>query len=292
LSEEVVNLIAQKFIQRSDVKAFQHADGSWHPERTKITRANLEDHLSGKRTMGHYLLDADSNCKLFAFDVDLEVHGWLPTLPKPGTNEPGADPWNVSDEEVQKYLDSFTECGPDNPQRGQADMGTPGPRAAWQDRSHIGRFWMKFQFHTIAHLLGRAIEKELEIPWAATYSGAKGIHVYGFTGKMHASDVREAAMIALDSLEMFEPLKGANFFCTKDQRPTEGYPNLSIETFPKQSSLEGKDLGNLMRLPLGRNLKSPDPTFFLDMTTSMADLKPVDPVYALTGNPWLKPSEF
>jgi len=280
LSEEVVNLIAQRFIQRSDVKAFQHADGSWHPERTKITRANLEDHVAGKRTMGHYLLDKDSNCKLFAFDIDLEKVGWLPTLPKPGTNQPGADPWNVSDEEMQKYFDSFAECGPDVPK---------GPREAWKDRSHIGRFWMKFQFHTIAHLIGAAIEKELEIPWAAAYSGAKGVHVYGFTGKMDAGSVREAGLIVLDSMDMFEPLRGQNFFRTKNQDPTDGYPNLSIETFPKQSSLDGKDLGNLMRLPLGRNLKSSDPTFFIDMTAPMAELKPVDPVYALTGNPWLSP---
>jgi hypothetical protein len=63
--------------------------------------------------------------------------------------------------------------------------------------------------------------------------------------------------------------------------------------FPKQDSLAGKDLGNLMRLPLGRNLKNPkDPTFFIDMTTPMGVMSPIDPVYALTTEtPWKKPNE-
>jgi len=38
-----------------------------------------------------------------------------------------------------------------------------------------------------------------------------------------------------------------------------------------------------MGLPLGKNRKAPkEPKFFIDMTTPMADFRPVDPVKALT----------
>lgn len=55
-----------------------------------------------------------------------------------------------------------------------------------------------------------------------------------------------------------------------------------METFPKQSSMEGKKYGNLMRLPLGVNRKNPsDPCFFVDRTKAYSRLDPVDPLIAL-----------
>jgi len=47
-----------------------------------------------------------------------------------------------------------------------------------------------------------------------------------------------------------------------------------------------------MRIPLGKNLKSTDPTFFIDMTSPLADMVPVDPAWALTtDNPWKRPGD-
>ena len=69
-----------------------------------------------------------------------------------------------------------------------------------------------------------------------------------------------------------------------------GYPNFDLEVYPKQDSLADKDLGNLLRLPLGRNLKNPaDPTFFLDLTTPPGVMVPHgNPVQLLeTGDPYL-----
>lgn len=248
MSNEVANLLAKKFIARPDVKARQY-DGGYVPVEDKNgnrfpwTRQDLLDHLDGKTTYGHYLLSQDSECKLFVFDVDLEKQG-------------------VWEEVIDDDHQTFHPFD---------------PRAAWQDRSHPGRPFMKRQFREIAHRLGKAIETELEIPWAAAYSGGKGIHVYGFTGLMPAADVRDGALLVLENLTSVQPLRGANFFTDTD------FPNMSIEVFPKQSSLDGKDLGNLCRLPLGRNLKNPkDPTFFLDMTSAMNEMRPLDPVYALT----------
>lgn len=271
-NDEVANLIASRFIARPDVKAVQFADGSWAPhtdtgkrdgKRLPWKRQDLIAHLACERTYGHYLLSGDSNCKLFAFDVDLEKAGQVPIRL--------ADPFASDEERLAWEEGGWIEC---NDLRGE-----------WQTRQSLLRPWMKTQFKEIAHKLLRGIYENLGLPCAAAYSGGKGIHVYGFTGLIPARDARDGALIVLEALGL-TPTRGENFFKHPD------YANLSVEVFPKQSSLDGKDLGNLMRLPLGRNLKSKDPTFFIDMTTEMATMAPVDPIWALTAtNPWTRPGE-
>ena len=273
VSDEIANLIAKKFIARSDVKAVQFKNGAWSPHqefnpesrkydgpRIKWRRQDLLAHINGEATYGHYLLDTDNTCKLFAFDIDLQKSGFLP------------------------FAENWTDF------REVEDL-----RAAWLDRSHPARDWMKFQFKTTAHKLMAFVSEELGLQTAAAYSGAKGVHVYGFMGdgdKLDATKVHEAAILAMRQIGEFEPLRGEHFFKHKNMNPEDGFPNLSIEVFPKQGSLDGKDLGNLMRLPLGRNLKSSDPTFFLDMTTALSDFKPVDPVWALTTDyPFMRSSD-
>jgi hypothetical protein len=136
----------------------------------------------------------------------------------------------------------------------------------------------------MAGLLAATIHNELQIPVAAYYSGSKGVHVYGFTGLVDAWEAREGARIVLESMSCWEPLRGINFFQHKDKHPFEGYPNISVEIFPKQDTMTDKSgLGNLMRAPMGRNIKNPkDPTFFLDLRSPLNELRPVDPVWALT----------
>ena len=257
VSTELVNLISRKFIARPDVKAMQTGNG-YMPDGRYVdgkcveyfpwSRNALEDHLLKKKTYGHYMLSRDSQVKLFALDIDLEKEGcWDVDFARPDAVE--GDPFRY---------ENFN------------------PREAWLDRAHPSRPFVKYQFHELAHRIGKTIEKELDIPWAVAYSGGKGLHVYGFTELVDAAEARDGAHIVLDSLN-FTPTRGDNFFKHND------YLNFSVELFPKQPSLEGKDLGNLMRLPLGRNLKAPkEPTFFVDMTAPMGELKPVDPVYALT----------
>lgn len=280
----LADLIAKKFIQRTDVKAAQRPDGSYVPwevdahgsycpahrggQREPWKRDDLNAHLDGAKSFGHYLLGTDGKCKLFAFDIDLEKTGYLPTRP--------LDPW-FSDEELLDYEASFDPCN---------------PREAWRNRRHPGRSFMKYQFKLIAHQLMAAVRTELDLPTACAYSGAKGVHVYAFTGPISASDAFDGAMIVIDSLGCFEPKRGNVFFQHKDHTPVHGFPNLSIEVFPKQRTLEGKDLGNLMRLPLGRNLKTNDPTFFVDMTSPLGEMQSVDPLFALTtSDPFARPSE-
>lgn len=266
----LADLFASKFIARPDVKAIQNTDGSWMPHeigpkgnKTHIpwSRDDLIAHLDSRRSFGHYLLGQDDNVKLFAFDIDLE-----------------------KDDEAKGIRGTYFPFGP-NEEPGE--LAYADARQAWKDRAHPGRNWYKYQFKMLASKLARYIDEELGLPVAVTYSGGKGVHVYGFTGRIPARDARDGARIVLDTLGGWKASRGDNFFQSENRDPFNGYPNLSIEVFPKQDSLGGKDLGNLMRLPLGRNLKSPDPTFFVDLRTPMGVMAPVDPIWALTtASPW------
>lgn len=282
MSEDLALVIAKRFIQRRDVKAQQFSSGGYTPVtdngqtdgvRLPFMMEDITAHLAGTKTYGHYLLDTDNKCKLFAFDIDLRKNdknftGHWPELP----DLTGVDP--VLDNDEWKKLVKLHEFD---------------PREAWRDRSHPARNWTKFQMRMLTTTLARTIKDLLDIPVATAYTGNKGVHVYGFTGSVSASDAREAADIVLAQLGCFESSKGAHFFQYTDQDPLDGYPNFEIEVFPKQTNLAGKDLGNLMRLPLGVNRKSPqDPTFFIDERLAMGELRPhTDPVKLLqSGNPW------
>ena len=266
MSDDIATLLAKKFIARQDVKAVQRSDGAWNPHTTdgrkdsprkKWTMGDLRAHVAGEQTFGHYMLSTDSKCKLMAFDIDLEK------------NNPANDP-----EFVGTWVDDAGQ------------LHAFDAREAWLDRRHPARSYLKIQLMTMAHALASTIRTELDIPVAAAYSGGKGVHVYGFTGPIDAADVREGARIVLELFERdLEPTRGENFYRTTNRNEDlfDGLRNLTIEVFPKQDTLDGKDLGNLMRLPLGKNLKNPnDPTFFIDLNGDWTMMPRLDAVTALT----------
>jgi hypothetical protein len=266
----LADLLAQKFISRRDVKAIQMPDGAWRPhtadgrtdgQRLPWKRTDLRRHLAGEVTYGHYLLGTDDTCKLFAFDIDLEK------------NNPNNDP---------DFIGSWVDTS--------GQVHAFDAREAWLDRRHPSREFQKIHLMMMGYALASTIATELELPTAMAYSGGKGIHVYGFTGPMPAKDVRDGARIVLDQFQHeLEPTKGENFYRTTNRHDdlTDGLRNMTIEVFPKQDSLGGKDLGNLMRLPLGKNLKNPkDPTFFIDPDGDWTKMPPIDPMTALNRT-WL-----
>lgn len=257
MSDALAKLYAAKFISRPDVKAIQRSDGSYNPVRSPFTKLDLVNHISGTKTYGHYTVGQDDTTKLFAFDIDFEVEGQIPTYE-----------WKPEEEPVM----------------------VPGrPRDEWRKRSSPLRPFMKYGLRYISQTLARAAFDVLELPVAIAYSGCKGLHVYCFLPKgTSAHDAREGARLCLKEAGQggggFEQSRGNNFFKHTDPE----FQMLSVEVFPKQDSMADKDLGNLMRLPLGRNLKSKDPTFFVDCHAPMNQLVPAgDPLALLeSGNPW------
>jgi len=282
--KEIAKLFAKNFIARPDVRATQRADGAYQPavDRTADGTAvitpdsgfgmkHLLAHINSDATYGHYLLNKDDQCKLFVFDIDLD---------KPDPQHP----------ETYEQLVLPVDCDSDGVYK---NFFPTNPREDWLNRSlGLQRQYLKTQMRMLAEKLASAVSRELEIPVAATYTGNKGVHVYGFTGLMPAKDVRDGAQMILDNLGCFAPSRGNNFFKHKIVNAHNGtideelsYQCMTVEVFPKQVALEKKGFGNLCRLPLGRNLKNPlDPTFFLDFRTNYGSqaLTPRDALDALT----------
>jgi hypothetical protein len=256
------NLLASKFIARPGIRARQLANGEWRPERdNKFDRASLAAHLTKQVTYGHYMMNTDDKVKLFALDLDLKTTGRLPAR----TGITGQ--WS--------------------------NYQAENPREHWMSRAKgPARDMLKYQMKLLAHELARVVQKELDIPVAVAYSGSKGLHVYGFTGLISGQLAREGALAVLDATDRWEIVRGKNFFGTKERNadlsPDQTFEQFEVEVYPKQETLADKDLGNLMRLPLGVNLKSPkDPTFFVDMRTPMTDLSPRNAIESLTtDDPW------
>lgn len=276
----LAKLLAKKYIARPDIRAVQHADGSYEPQRPskdpqrpnryreqlQFDMESLLAHLRGSQTYGHYMVASDDTVKLFAFDLDLVAK----PVPMP---------------RAQTHESVFT------------DFEDKDPREHWMSRRPgPGRNFLKYQMRCAAEQLAVTVFRELEIPVAVSYSGSKGLHVYGFTGPTTAQNAREAMRIVLDSMKESNPIgywdlsRGKNVYSyqPRDSNTDRTLQVLTLETYPKQDSLENKDLGNLMRLPLGKHLRSPkDPTFFVDLRAPLTELAPMDPVEALTTtDPW------
>lgn len=268
---ELTRLLGTKFVARKDVKAVQHNNGAWTPDRTPFTMQDFEAHFAGSKTLGHYMVDPDDNCKLFAFDIDLVKHGQN----CPAKQDPH--------ERCEGCFVTFPQLAPDESSIHEVDDPfSVNVRQAWLTPSHPAIPTLTIQLRCLAEGLALCVDRifDHQISVAIADSGGKGLHVYAFTGMVPAETARSFALAVLDQLG-FEATRGNNFF-RKD-----GYPTLDVELFPKQGSLEGKDLGNLMRLPLGLNRKSNRWSTFLTCKSGYDRLVTTDPFNVLNGDsPW------
>lgn len=258
----LIKLLGSRLISRKNVKAIEGKDGAWRPatdtgkadgKRLPFTMDDFNRHLVGDLTLGHYVLGTDDTCKFFLFDIDVDKEGYYLDM-------------SETDGVADQIMEGGVNCN---------------PREAWNDPTHPGHEYFRHQVYALALGLGHMIDKTLGIPVAITDSGGKGCHVYGLCGTRPAAAVRDLALGALNHHELFAPSRGENFFKHKFS-----YENITIEVFPKQSSLEGKDLGNLVRLPLGVNRRTGQRSRFLRIR-GLDGVIEMDPIRALEGDaPW------
>ena len=271
--------IAKTFIARRDVKAIQSRTGAYMPvvtdsrdpqsERLPWSMGDLMAHVDGTKTFGHYLLSKDSTCKVFCFDIDLEQHV--------ANEDKRPVKWVVLDPRDHETLIEREGNARDfwRPERmwqwctvclkgWYTDFAEA--RCVDQDHEHtieVGgnpdTLALTSLLQQTAFGLAAKVTELLEIPVAVSYSGNKGLHVYGLVGEQPAADVRMAANLIIGASDHYVPARGNVFF--RDARPE--FDPISIEVFPKQDALDGKDLGNLIRLPLGINRKSGNRGYFL-----------------------------
>lgn len=151
------------------------------------------------------------------------------------------------------------------------------PRQAWLEEGHPARAELTISLRCLGEALLLRTHALLEMPVALAYSGGKGVHVYAFLDPMPASDARIIANEILDSyVGQFRAIRGDSFF-----EHATSYRNVSLELFPKQDDLAGKDLGNLMRLPLGVNRKTGQAGFFIDINQGYDKMVADDPALVL-----------
>jgi hypothetical protein len=265
---DLVRLLGTRFIERRDVKAVMgdpHVEKGgkplhWQPVREPFTMKDFEDHLSGRRTFGHYMVSPEGNVKLFAYDIDLREN----KPPVPERDDPGFEGSYItedSDEGIKMPCD---------------------PRKAWLEEDHPAKWFLTQQLRCLAEALAIAVHDRLGIEVAIASSGGKGLHVYGFTGSVQATFAREAALGIIQALGSFEAFRGESFFMHKSE-----FQNLTVEVFPKQTTLDGKDLGNLMKLPLGVHRDTGRRGEFITAKAPYTELRTMDPKAALGGElPW------
>lgn len=275
--KKIARLFAGKMIARSDVKAIQKSDGSYAPRREAFTMQDIVDHINGKQTYGHYLLNPVNGeflTKLIVFDIDLTKKGknqnviddcWLPT--------------SYTDGVYGDFVD-VASC-----------------RDIWRARAssdveRLQRGFMSFQLRMMAEKLMRAVSDHLQVPTTMAYTGSKGVHVYAFTGLVTAEIARAGQEVVMDKLGCFEKKRGNNFYVHKNtgSGPEADFAQMEIEVYPKQESMSEGGFGNLVRLPLGKNMHNPShPTFFMDARGSIGakSIHERDAIDALThDNPW------
>lgn len=279
LNTKSVKLLGEKFISRKDVKARQAPDGAWMPVRKDSHDASSEYapwtlmdfkmHLSGEATYGHYLLDTDNNCKLFAFDLDVRAS---------------------RDGNEHTEPESFHYAGPSGEQM------EFNPREVWvnRDTEHPTYERISRQLRGLAESLALAIDRifEGEVGVAVCDTGGKGLHIYGFTGLQPASVARQAAHYVLETLGhgVFVPSRGSNFYRYINPEVPDAYDCVEIEVFPKQDELTDGGLGNLMALPCGVNKRTGRNRPFVTFRGTGAgsgEWTPIDQIVALEGGkPW------
>lgn len=276
MSRELEDSLARTFVERHDVKARQYQDGAYRPvthngridgDRLPWCRADFTEHIAGERSFGHYMVSKEGKAKLFAFDIDLE---------QPSAHTGKTCHW-IGINEDGSWMDMEPrECN---------------PREAWHHPKApdgLIRF-LRTELVGTATEIVMMLQKLLpDLPVAVSYSGNKGLHVYGLTGSHDAAELRTVAKEVLSSTGRYEPIRGDNFYAPIGKDLKVHNTNVSIEVFPKQANLDGKDLGNLMRLPLGVNTKSGKRAHFISLSNAIdAPFKEIDPMVALEGNPWI-----
>ena len=156
------------------------------------------------------------------------------------------------------------------------------PRTEFADPNSPYREGLVGQLMILGEELARVTHRIADVPVAISFSGNKGIHITAFTGSEPAADVRALGQGIAEYVGLV-PLRGVNFFAHPNEEMS-----VEVEVFPKQDSLDGKDLGNLVRLPLGANRKSGRDSMFVSVGGDKRGMfQKMDPIAALTGTlPW------
>ncbi|USH45005.1 hypothetical protein SEA_CAMERICO_8 [Gordonia phage Camerico] len=279
--------LSRLLIARPDVLAEQSRSGAYRPVHAENCRCEtcvrggtdapiyapwdrprLQDHLAGKRTYGHYVL-RENVAKFFCFDIDLKTKANITAFPSFDNA-----PENLNASQFDQWLGENSRTFETQ------------PREIWYQSGGTDA-WIEWQLRTVAELFKFQIEATLGIKTLCSFSGSKGVHVYGFPQPGQAVDaqyLRDCGLYVINNMgHYWRPKNKNNVVFIGQNDPTIGM--FEVELFPKQSSVpEGGGFGNLVRMELGINRKNGSRGFILDTSsnTPVAKLVPeINPLRVL-----------
>lgn len=246
--DDLAGLLARHFIQRRDVKAQQSRDGAiYHPVREKVG-------------------DEYRNLPFKMDDLRAHLCG-----------ERTFGHYLVSPDNKCKLFAFDLDLIPAK----RVGVKVPGdPREVWLT-DHPWSSHLTLALRTLAEGIATRTKRLFGVPTCIAFSGNKGLHVYALTGTVDAAWARRMARKVIESFGCFELARGDNFW-RHAYPPSLSIKSIEIEVYPKQDNLNGKDFGNLMRLPLGIHRKTGRRSFFLALTEERDALVEDDPVLAIT----------
>lgn len=239
---EAAALMGKLFINRPERKAIFKPDfqGSWHwsafDESFKM--GDFREHLTGQHCLGTYLLGLDSTVKFFAYDLDLaKATKYLPCFTL---------------EEVDAY-DIANKC-----EDGITIEATDGNlEAALHAPADPAHRWACIMVQSWLQLLKKHVKESLGLDSLPVVSGGGGHLFVPLPEPMPAIEARSAA---IEILLTIPGVTKVNDIFNK----VGPFNELSIEVFPKQDTLDGKDYGNLLRLPFGWHYEAGIRTYSID----------------------------
>lgn len=110
---------------------------------------------------------------------------------------------------------------------------------------------------SLAHGLASWARTWYDVRAMVSFGGGKGLHVICAVRKRMSAEAAGLAAQTILSDGGFEVFRGDIFW------KSEAWPDLTVEVFPKQQSVEADGFGNLMRLPLGTNAKTGNMSYFI-----------------------------
>ena len=241
---EAASLMGKLFIQQRARKAVFRPDhkGKWHwtAINEKYTMDDFVNHLTGTHCLGTYLCDENALVKFLAFDLDLAKESkYLEVYDVP-------------------QIDALTEAGADWDGYGTSlGVGTGDLEAALHDPDSLAYRWARIELLTAMRAINAAVKEKLELRTLSVVTGG-GAHVLvPLPEPMAAIDVRSAGIEIASSLYSARQRNDIFF-------DYGGNNELTIEIFPKQDSMEGKEYGNLIRLPFGWHYGAAIRTYSID----------------------------
>lgn len=248
--KEAASLMGDLLIHNRESKAVFRPDhtGKWHwtAIKEKFTMQDFVNHLTGNHCLGTYLLAPDSTVKFLAFDLDVRKQGKYYVVR------------DLEEIEALEAAGHYAETATPQPQGVfDPDLAEGNLEAALHEVSDPAFRWVRIVLWEAIQSITRQVKANLDLPELTIITGG-GAHIFvPLPEPMPAADARSAGIEIMASLPNAKQ-RNEIFF------DYGTFQELSIEVFPKQDSIEGKNFGNLIRLPFGWHYEAGIRTFAVD----------------------------